>query len=71
MTKYFWQKKRKKISKINVGVKMVKRKPRISNILGPSIIHYYRGQNQKMGLIEIEVIMKVFLTVRFTKLTKS
>lgn len=62
MTKYFWQKEkeRKKISKIKVGVKMVKRKPRISNILGPSITHYYRGQNQKMGLTEIEVIYESF-----------
>ena len=39
---------------------MAKRKPRISNILGPSIIHYYRGQNQKMGLIKIEVIYESF-----------
>ena len=45
---------------MNVDVKMVTRKSRLLNIIGPAIIHYCSRQNQKMGLIETGVIHEGF-----------
>lgn len=49
------KRKIKQFSKMNVDVNTVKRKPRISNTLGPVSIHFCRGWNPKMDLIEMEV----------------
>lgn len=41
------KKENKTKSTKRIEIKMVTRKPRFSNTIGPTIIHFCRGQNQK------------------------
>lgn len=45
---------------MNIDVKMVRRKSRLSNIIGPAIIRFCRGQNKNMGWAETGVIREGF-----------